>query len=101
MTHRRRAGHRRWRLGYLWSAGLEPQQPEASSQHPLGASPGSAPRSSPVGAGHQPELISAAGSHLPEAAASAPGGRPGPPCPCYCWLTQCHLERGQINDGVK
>lgn len=77
---------------YLWWAGLEPQQPEASSQQLLGAGPGSAPRSSPVDAGHRPGPISAAGFHPPEAAASAPGGRAGPPCPCYCWPTRCRLE---------
>lgn len=79
-------------FAYLWWAGLEPQQPEASSPRLLSAPPGSAPRSSPADAGRQPGPISAAGFHPPEAAASAPGGRPGPPCPCCCWLTPCHLE---------
>lgn len=82
----------------LWWAGLQPQQPEASSQRLLSAAPGSAPRSSQVDAGHPPEPISAAGFHPPEAAASAPGARPGPPCPCYCWLTQHRLEfRKKVN----
>lgn len=79
-------------LSYLWSAGLELWQPEASSQHPPSAAPGCAPRSSPGDAGRQPEPISAAGFRPPGAAASALGGRPGPPCPCCCWLTRRRLE---------
>lgn len=88
-------------FSYLWWFGLEPQQPEAFSQHLLSAAPGSAPRSSPGDAGHQPKPTSAAGFHPPEAAASAPGGRPGPPCPCYCWLTRHRLEFRQCHKKEK
>lgn len=78
-------------LTHLWWAGLKRWWPEVS--YPRRGRPQSAPRSSPGGAGHRPELISAAGSHLPAAAASAPDGKPGPPCPCYCWPIRCHLDR--------
>lgn len=86
-------------FSYPWWAELKLWWPKVSSQQRgrlLAAAADSAPHSSPVGAGRQPKLPLAAGSRPPAAAASAPGGTPGPPCPCYCWLTPCHLDRKPV-----